>query len=97
MRSFASTASEAGPRGLMPPTRAVVAPRLSIDGGAYGSVSKRRGISSRAAMGAGEAVGDGATVGDRVGDADGDGVTPTDSHATRAAASTRPSQRIGSV
>src|SRR2546430_13890702 len=97
MRSFASTAREAGPRGLIPPTRAVVAPRLSIEGGAYGSVSRRRGISSRAAIGASEVVGDGATVGESEGDGDGDGVTTTDSHATRAAASTKPSQRIGSV
>src|SRR6267378_5233186 len=93
MRSFASTARDAGPRGLIPPTRAVVAPRLSTEGGAYGSVSRRRGISSRGALGDGEAVAAGTTVGDT--DGDGDGVT-TDSHATRLATSRKPSRRIGS-
>src|SRR5438874_8270504 len=92
MRSFSSTASEPGPRGVIPPMRVAVAPRLANVGGVYGMERRSRGVSSRATIGAGEAVA-GVTLGVGIGIGVGEGAAP-DSQATRAAARTMPSRRI---
>src|SRR5439155_16082571 len=96
MRSLSSTASELGPRGGVPPSRAAIAPSLSTVGGVYGIERSSRGVSSRATIGAGGAVGEGDTlaVGVGIGIGVGDGAA-TDSQATRAAAMTMPSRRMG--
>ena len=94
MRSFSSTASELGPRGVTPPTRVAVAPSPSNVGGAYGIERRSRGVSSRATIGGGEAD-DGVTLalGIGLGIGVGEGATEA-SHATRAAARTRPIRRM---
>lgn len=94
MRSFSSTASDLGPRGVTPPMRVAVTPSPSNVGGAYGIESRSRGVSSRATIGGGEADG-GVTlaVGIGLGIGVGEGATAA-SHATRAAARTRPIRRM---
>src|SRR6266566_6438604 len=96
MRSLSSTASELGPRGGVPPSRAAIAPSLSTVGGVYGIERSSRGVSSRATIGAGGAIGEGDTlaVGVGIGIGVGDGAA-TDSQATRAAAITMPNRRMG--